>query len=71
MVRYLPTPHSNAEIAGQLYITLNTLKTHLRRIRVKYAEAGRPAEALTIRPVWQPAGDPPRSRRRPPGSGTP
>jgi LuxR family maltose regulon positive regulatory protein len=32
VVRYLPTRLSNAEIAAQLYISLNTLKTHLRTI---------------------------------------
>jgi LuxR family maltose regulon positive regulatory protein len=32
VVRYLPTPLSNAEIASCLYVSLNTLKTHLRTI---------------------------------------
>lgn len=32
VVRYLPTPLTNAEIAAHLYISLNTLKTHLRTI---------------------------------------
>ena len=32
VARYLPTPLSSAEIAARLYISLNTLKTHLRTI---------------------------------------
>ena len=32
MARYLPTPLANAEIATRLYISVNTLKTHLRAI---------------------------------------
>ena len=32
ILRYLPTPLSSSEIAAQLYISLNTLKTHLRTI---------------------------------------
>ena len=41
VVRYLPTPQSSAEIAGQLYISLNTLKTHLRAIYRKLGVDGR------------------------------
>lgn len=32
IVRYLPTPLANAEIAAALYVSVNTLKTHLRTI---------------------------------------
>ncbi|HEX6419814.1 MAG TPA: LuxR C-terminal-related transcriptional regulator [Acidimicrobiales bacterium] len=32
VVRYLPTPLANAEIAMALYVSVNTLKTHLRTI---------------------------------------
>jgi LuxR family maltose regulon positive regulatory protein len=35
VVRYLPTPLTNAEIAAQLYISLNTLKSHLASIYKK------------------------------------
>jgi len=35
VVRYLPTSLSSAEIAERLYISLNTLKTHLRTIYTK------------------------------------
>ncbi|HET7487830.1 MAG TPA: LuxR C-terminal-related transcriptional regulator [Acidimicrobiales bacterium] len=42
VVRFLPTPLSCAEIAGQLYISLNTLKTHLRTIYRKLGVSGRP-----------------------------
>jgi LuxR family maltose regulon positive regulatory protein len=45
IVRYLPTPLSSAEIAAQLYISLNTLKTHLRTIYRKLGVEGR-AQAI-------------------------
>jgi LuxR family maltose regulon positive regulatory protein len=38
---YLPTPLSAAEIAARLYISLNTLKTHLRAIYRKLGVNGR------------------------------
>jgi LuxR family maltose regulon positive regulatory protein len=41
VVRYLPSPLSNAEIAAQLYVSLNTLKTHLRTIYRKLGVGGR------------------------------
>ena len=41
ILRYLPTDLSSAEIAGQLYISLNTLKTHLRTIYRKLEVGGR------------------------------
>jgi LuxR family maltose regulon positive regulatory protein len=45
VVRYLPTALSSAEIAGQLYISLNTLKTHLHSIYRKLDVHGR-SEAI-------------------------
>ncbi len=41
ILRYLPTDLSSAEIAAQLYISLNTLKTHLRTIYRKLGVGGR------------------------------
>ena len=41
VARYLPTPLSSAEIAGRLYISLNTLKTHLRTIYCKLGATNR------------------------------
>jgi LuxR family maltose regulon positive regulatory protein len=41
VVRYLPTPLSSTEIAARLYISLNTLKTHLRTIYGKLGVRGR------------------------------
>jgi LuxR family maltose regulon positive regulatory protein len=45
VVRYLPTALSSAEIAAQLYISLNTLKTHLHSIYRKLDVHGR-SEAI-------------------------
>jgi len=41
VLRYLPTPLSSTEIAAQLFISLNTLKTHLRVIYRKLGVRGR------------------------------
>jgi LuxR family maltose regulon positive regulatory protein len=41
VARYLPTPLSSAEIAARLYISLNTLKTHLRTIYSKLGATNR------------------------------
>jgi LuxR family transcriptional regulator, maltose regulon positive regulatory protein len=46
IVRYLPTPLSNAEIAAALYVSVNTLKTHLRTIYRKLGVANR-RDAIT------------------------
>jgi LuxR family maltose regulon positive regulatory protein len=43
VLRYLPTRLANAEIAAQLYVSLNTLKTHLRAIYRKLGVNGRAA----------------------------
>jgi len=41
VARFLPTPLSSAEIAERLYISLNTLKTHLRTIYSKLGATNR------------------------------
>ena len=41
ILRYLPTSLSNREIAGELFVTTNTVKTHLRSIYRKLGVAGR------------------------------
>ena len=43
---YLPTRLSNIEIASQLYVSVNTLKSHLRHIYTKLAATNRD-EAVT------------------------
>lgn len=45
VLRYLPSRLTNQEIAGELYISLNTLKTHLKSIYRKL-DAGSRAEAV-------------------------
>ena len=46
MLRYLPTNLSGPEIAGELNVSLNTVRTHMRHL---YAKLGthRRAEAVT------------------------
>lgn len=41
IIRYLPTPLSSAQMAVRLYISVNTLKTHLRTIYRKLGVSGR------------------------------
>lgn len=45
VLRYLPTRLSNGEIAQRLYVSLNTVKTHLKHIYRKLGASGR-AEAI-------------------------
>lgn len=39
---------SKSATGQSLYITASTVRTHLQRIRQKYADAGRPARTKTI-----------------------
>jgi len=41
VLRYLASTLSNAEIAAQLYLSVNTVKTHQRMIYRKLDAAGR------------------------------
>ncbi len=41
MLRYLPSKLSQREIAGELYVSLNTVKTHCRAIYRKLGVDGR------------------------------
>ena len=45
MLRLLPTSLSAPQIASKLYVSLNTIKTHLRRIYMKL-DAGSRTEAV-------------------------
>jgi LuxR family maltose regulon positive regulatory protein len=53
VLRYLPTPLSKAEIASELFVSVNTVKTHMKNIYRKLdvtdrAQAVRRARALDI-----------------------
>jgi len=41
ILRYLPTIMSNREIARQLYVSVNTVKTHLKQIYRKLGVSNR------------------------------
>ena len=41
ILRYLPTVMSNQEIARQLYVSVNTVKTHLKQVYRKLGVASR------------------------------
>jgi LuxR family maltose regulon positive regulatory protein len=41
ILRYLPTMMSNQEIAGELFVSVNTVKTHLKAIYRKLDASGR------------------------------
>ena len=41
MLRYLPTNLRAAEIAGELYLSVHTVKTHIRHLYTKLGVHGR------------------------------
>ena len=45
MLRYLPTMMSNAEIAAEMFVSVNTVKTHLQA-RLPQARRDRPARRV-------------------------
>ena len=49
VLRYLPSRLSQREIAGELYVSLNTVKTHCRAIYRKLAVDGRKAAVHAAR----------------------
>jgi LuxR family maltose regulon positive regulatory protein len=46
VLRYLPTNLTGPEIAGELYVSVNTVKTHIRNLYAKLGTHHR-AEAVT------------------------
>jgi LuxR family transcriptional regulator, maltose regulon positive regulatory protein len=49
VLRYLPTNLSRSEIADELFVSLNTVSTHLRRIYAKLGADDRSAAVLRAR----------------------
>jgi len=49
VLRYLPSKLSQREIAGELYVSLNTVKTHCRAIYRKLGVEGRHAAVQSAR----------------------
>ena len=49
VLRYLPSPMSQCEIAGELFVSLNTVKTHCRAIFRKLAVSDRKAAVQAAR----------------------
>jgi LuxR family maltose regulon positive regulatory protein len=47
VLRYLPTPLANKEIAAELHVSVNTLKTHLKSINRKLGTGSR-TEAIAV-----------------------
>ena len=45
MLRYLPTNLSGPEIAGELYVSVNTVRTHMRHL---YAKLGTHRRTETV-----------------------
>ena len=73
ILRYLPTALSNREIAAELFVTTNTVKTHLRSIYRKLDVARRREaveRARDLRLLSLPALSAQCSRRSPSGSGS-
>ena len=62
MLRYLPSSLSAQEIGAELYVSLNTVKTHTRRIYEKLAVHRRTAAVARARELGLLA--PSSSRRR-------
>ncbi len=49
VLRYLPSPMSQREIANELYVSLNTVKTHCKAIYRKLGTGDRKAAVQTAR----------------------
>jgi LuxR family maltose regulon positive regulatory protein len=65
VLRYLPTHLSTPEIAGELYVSPNTVKTHVRNVYVKLGTHGRADAVARARALGllAPAGGPRRPHR--------
>jgi LuxR family transcriptional regulator, maltose regulon positive regulatory protein len=65
VLRYLPTHLSTPEIAGELYVSPNTVKTHVRNVYVKLGTHGRADAVARARALGllAPAGAPRRPHR--------
>ena len=67
VLRYLPTNLTRPEIAQELYVSVNTVNTHIRNVYSKLGAHDRSSavqRARELRLLWEPAAPEHRRRRR-------
>jgi LuxR family maltose regulon positive regulatory protein len=74
VLRYLPTNLTRREIAGELYVSLNTVSTHMRNLNAKLGTHRRAgslarARALGLLAPSARSANAPQPRSRPDGRG--
>jgi LuxR family transcriptional regulator, maltose regulon positive regulatory protein len=67
VLRYLPTHLTTPEIAGELYVSANTVKTHVRHVYEKLGTHGRAEAVARARDLGLLAPSPHRGQARRPG----
>ena len=67
MLRYLPTNLSGPEIASELYVSHNTVRTHLRHLYAKLGTHRRADTVARARALGLLAPSPPRGQATLPG----
>ena len=63
MLQLLPSMMSNEQIAGELFVSVNTVKVHLKSLYRKLGVSSR-REAVMAGADWRPTSRPPSRRRR-------
>ena len=67
MLRYLPTNLSGPEIADELYVSVNTVRTHMRHLYAKLGTHRRTETVARARALGQLAPSPYRGHAPRPG----